>query len=362
MYSYGDRLKAVKLYIKYTLSIADTIRELGYPSRNMLRQWYQEYIETGELHKLHGKKPKYSSEDKKRAISYYMEHGRNMARTIKAIGYPHWETMREWVRELAPNERKVYSKHSSVVKYTSEQKKEAVIEFSSGDSSVVSVAKALKVSRNSLYKWEKELLGEGCTGKMKHESKPPLPDDRDTLLAEVESLKKQVYHLQMERAILEKAAEIIKKDQGINPRELANAEKARLIDALRAVFPLKELFAELNISKSSYFYQRKVQALPSKYTDLRTKVKELFRDNQARYGYRRIHAQVKSNGYYLGKGHTAHHERGAAFCPSKKKACLLLLSGGNQSGRRKSRGAGLPCGGSKQEMADGSYRISCTRR
>lgn len=299
MYSYKDRLKAVKLYIKYNLSIADTIRELGYPSRNMLRQWYQEYTEAGELHKLHGKKPKYSLEDKKRAISYYMEHGRNMARTIKAIGYPHRETMREWVHELVPNERKVYSKHSSMVKYTCEQKKEAVIEFSTGDSSAVSVANTLGVSRNSLYKWKKELLGEECAEKMKHGNRPPLPDDRDTLLAEVESLKKQIYHLQMERAILEKAAEIIKKAQGISPRELENAEKTRLIDALREAFPLKELLEKLDISKSSYFYQRKAQAMPSKYTDLRTKVKKFFRDNQARYGYRRIHAQIKSSGYIV---------------------------------------------------------------
>lgn len=211
MYSYKDRLKAVKLYIKYNLSIADTIRELGYPSRNMLRQWYQEYTEAGELHRQHGKKSKYSLEDKKRAISYYMEHGRNMARTIKAIGYPHRETMREWVHELVPNERKVYSKHSSMVKYTSEQKKEAVIEFSAGDGSAVSVANTLGVSRNSLYKWKKELLGEECAETMKHGNRPPLPDDRNALLAEVESLKKQIYHLQMERAILEKAAEIIKK-------------------------------------------------------------------------------------------------------------------------------------------------------
>ena len=243
MYSYKDRLKAVKLYIKYNLSIADTICKLGYPSRNMLRQWYQEYTETGELHKLHGKKPKYSLEDKRHAMNYYMEHGRNMARTIKALRYPHRETMREWVHELAPNERRVYSKHSSMVKYTSEQKKEAVIEFSAGDSTVVAVANTLGVSRISLYKWKTELLGEGCTGKMKHENRPPLPDDRDALLADVESLKKQIYHLQMERAILEKAAEIIKKAQGINPRELENAEKARLIDALREAFSLKELLS-----------------------------------------------------------------------------------------------------------------------
>ncbi|MFT9078284.1 MAG: transposase [Ethanoligenens sp.] len=93
MYSYEDRLKAVKLYIKYNLSVADTIRELGYPSCNMLKQWHREFTETGELHKLHSKMPKYSLEDKERAVSYYVQHGRNMTRTIRAIGYR--ETMRE---------------------------------------------------------------------------------------------------------------------------------------------------------------------------------------------------------------------------------------------------------------------------
>lgn len=45
----------------------------------------------------------------------------------------------------------------------------------------------------------------------------------------------------MEYDILEKAAQIVKKGQGMNPGELANAEKAKVIDALREVFPLKEL-------------------------------------------------------------------------------------------------------------------------
>lgn len=299
MYSYKDRMKAVKLYIKFDFSAAAAIRELGYPSRNMLKTWYREYIETGRLREQHNMKPKYTSEQKKLAVNYYLEHGRNMAGTIRAMGYPHRETMREWIRELAPREQKVYAKHGSMVKYTSEQKKEAVIEFSVGSSSAVTVANALGVSRTSLYKWKNALLGEGCAETMKRGNRTPLPDDRDALMAEVESLKKQIYQLRMERAILEKAAEIAKKGQGINPRELANAEKAKVIDALREAFPMKELLKKLDVSKSSYFYQRNVQNTPDKYNNLRTKVKELFKNSQARYGYRRIHAQVKSSGYIV---------------------------------------------------------------
>lgn len=44
-------MKAVKLYIKYDLCVADTVRELGYPNRNMLVRWYKEFRETGDLYK-----------------------------------------------------------------------------------------------------------------------------------------------------------------------------------------------------------------------------------------------------------------------------------------------------------------------
>lgn len=51
MYSYEDRMRAVKLYIKYDFSAADTIRELGYPNSKMIVRWYKEYRETGGLHR-----------------------------------------------------------------------------------------------------------------------------------------------------------------------------------------------------------------------------------------------------------------------------------------------------------------------
>ena len=43
MYSREQRVKAIALYIKYDKSIADVIRELGYPSTNLLPRWYKAY-------------------------------------------------------------------------------------------------------------------------------------------------------------------------------------------------------------------------------------------------------------------------------------------------------------------------------
>ena len=47
MYSYEDRLRAVRLYIKLGQRVALTIRQLGYPTKNALKSWHREY----ELHR-----------------------------------------------------------------------------------------------------------------------------------------------------------------------------------------------------------------------------------------------------------------------------------------------------------------------
>lgn len=44
-YTRDEKFKAVQLYIKYDKSPAAVGYELGYPTRNCLYRWYQEYIE-----------------------------------------------------------------------------------------------------------------------------------------------------------------------------------------------------------------------------------------------------------------------------------------------------------------------------
>lgn len=49
MYSYADRLRAVELYIRLGKRLKATIRQLGYPTKNALRDWYREYVENRDL-------------------------------------------------------------------------------------------------------------------------------------------------------------------------------------------------------------------------------------------------------------------------------------------------------------------------
>ena len=51
MYTYDQRMKAVRTYIESHFSENYVIETLGYPSPNALRVWYKEYLTTGTLHK-----------------------------------------------------------------------------------------------------------------------------------------------------------------------------------------------------------------------------------------------------------------------------------------------------------------------
>ena len=43
MYSYEDRIRAVKLYIKLGKRVGATLRQLGYPTKDALKSWHREF-------------------------------------------------------------------------------------------------------------------------------------------------------------------------------------------------------------------------------------------------------------------------------------------------------------------------------
>lgn len=88
MYSYEDRLRAVRLYIKLGKRVGLTIRQLGNPTKNALKGWHREYEQRHDLPGGYVRQPRYSLALKESAVEHYLEHGRCIAATIKALGYP----------------------------------------------------------------------------------------------------------------------------------------------------------------------------------------------------------------------------------------------------------------------------------
>ena len=97
----------MELYLKLGKRPKAVIRQLGYPTKNSLRAWYEEFEKRGDLVAGYVRqKPKYSDEQKSTAIEHYINHGRCFTFTIKSLGYPCGETLREWVCERHPETRK----------------------------------------------------------------------------------------------------------------------------------------------------------------------------------------------------------------------------------------------------------------
>lgn len=305
MYSYEDRLKAVKLYIQYDKSYASVFRELGYPpSSHSIKLWYKEYQKNGDLHKSYSKINKYSNEQRHAAIRYYIEHGRSKSRTVKALGYPTRQQLTEWIKQDLPDEVRPCVKSRSLVYLSKERKEQVAIELCTRDGSAQEIADKYQVSRHSVYKWAWDLLGEGNVSPMpkkKRDTKAVTSEDVAALKQEVEQLhneaeelQRQVYRLQLEKDVLEKAAEIIKKDEGVSLENLTNREKAIVIGALRNKYRLHELLNVFHMAKSSYCYQQASLMRPDKYSDIRKKIRSVFDGSSNRYGYRRIHSSLKN--------------------------------------------------------------------
>jgi transposase InsO family protein/transposase-like protein len=297
MYSYEKRKAAVELYLKYQ-SYSATITELGYPSRGMLRQWLNELNNNEDLHRTQSRKTKYNEEQKKKAVDYYIGHGRCISRTIRALGYPSRHYLEDWLTERVPDYNRTCRSGKVLVNLSENEKKQAVIELCAKEETAFAIATKYGVERTSLYNWKKDLLGDKEIEPMpKKKTKPEvttLQEEVTQLYKQADELKRQVYQLQLEKDVLEKAAEIIKKDQGIIFQTLTNREKAIVIDTLRDKYKLAELLSVFHMAKSSYCYQINAMNAPDKYEAERKLIRQSFSDSNGTYGYRRIHLDIKA--------------------------------------------------------------------
>ena len=293
MYSYEDRIRAVRLYVKLGKRTGATIRQLGYPTKNALKSWYREYEQAHDLPVGYVRsRPRYSDEQKSVAVEHYLSHDRCLAATRKALGYPCSETLAAWVDEIDPATRKHVVGKAGGVPRPAVLKQAAVIELCTRQISAQAVAQKLAVSRQSLYKWKDQLLGREAPASMKQDNDSlPVPE-RAQLERQVEALRRDIRQLQLEHDILKKANELLKKGLGVDLPLLSNREKTLLVDALRQTYALSELFAELSFARSSYFYHRARIRGADKYADARLAITEVFERNHSCYGYRRLRAAL----------------------------------------------------------------------
>ena len=289
MYSYEERMEAVKAYIDCNFSFAVVKRKLGYPKQyTSLRGWYEEYAATSELKDKATRKARYTKEQIRRAVRYYMKY-RNIAKTLRDLNYPSRPLLKSWISERYPDEFADKQSKRPAISIDKELKEQAVIDYYEGDISITDIADKYKVSRTAIYKWVEKITPNGIKA---YESSE-----------DIDNLKREIRRLRMERDILEEAVNVIKKDKGISSDNLNSKEKVMVIDALRDKYGLMELLSLIKMPKSTYMYNKHIKAHSDNYAMLRNRIRQAFIESYATYGYRRIRECVKKDdgSYYSGK-------------------------------------------------------------
>ena len=296
MYSYEDRIRAVKLYIKLGKRTGPTIRQLGYPTKNSLKGWHREYEQDHDLQVGYARsRQKYSAEHRQAAVQHYLDHDRCIASTMKALGYPCREVLTAWIDELHPQVRRRIVGRAPNVQHPLALKNAAVIELCTRKTSAQEIAQKLAVCRPTLYNWKNQLLGREAPASMKPPNDSGAVPDKTQLTdlqQQVDLLQRNIRRLQLEHDLLKKANELLKKGLGVAPQLLSNREKTLLVDALKHTYALSELFAELDLARSSYFYHCSRLRRSDKYADARVAITDVFQSNHRCYGYRRMRAAL----------------------------------------------------------------------
>jgi putative transposase len=167
MYSYEERIRAVKLYIKFRKRTGPTIRQLGYPTKNSLKSWYREHEKGRDLRAGYARlTQKYSAQQRQVAVLHYLDNDRCIASTMRTLGYPCREVLTNWIDELHPDSRLRMVGRAPNIQHSREVKNAAVIELYTRASSAQELADKVEVCRPTLYNWKNQLLGREAPASM----------------------------------------------------------------------------------------------------------------------------------------------------------------------------------------------------
>ncbi|WP_425608978.1 IS3 family transposase [Vibrio brasiliensis] len=68
---------------------------------------------------------------------------------------------------------------------------------------------------------------------------------------------------------------------------------------LKGKYPLKHLLQTLQLAKSVFYYQAQASKRPDSYESELLMIKSIYHEHKGRYGYRRVHLELKKRGFIL---------------------------------------------------------------
>ena len=369
MHGQERRRLAIETLTEFDHSYADTIAELGYPTRSALRAWWNEHKRTGEVPASRfATNPRHAAETGRRAAGHYLEHGKGLARTTGALGYPKSrERPSERVDELAPGRRGHRGPRPRREAISLEGKVRVVAEPGARDGSAAEIAERHGVSRTAPYLWRREMMGDSG-GEPERKGEPAgrgfddLPDGVEVSRDMLREAKTQPGRARPGLDVRQATLEIARKDPGADPGPPANAERAAMATAPGDEHELCEILPAVGMAKSSHGYARNAQpgGETEEHAAARKAVAGASGASGGTYGHGRITARADAGSEPGGRvgerPPTASWERRAwsrgwrgedgatapmgARSPRRPRTCFATSGGGTTSGPTPPTGGG----------------------
>lgn len=120
----------------------------------------------------------------------------------------------------------------------------------------------------------------------------------DGLDAGIEARRRTERELDIQIVIRKGTLELLGKEPGADPENLTSREKTLLVKTVSETLGVtaKSLLPVVGIARSTYHYQLAAMKRPDRDTPLLELVREAFENSRRRYGYKRIHLELKSMG------------------------------------------------------------------
>ena len=241
MYNEKEIQAAVDLY-KRIHSLRRVCIILGYPSKNTLEKWIKCLKTTGSIKSLLiSKGRRYSEEQILKAVRHCLTQGVSREQAIRDLGYPSRVLLTKWIQRYEP--QVIKKTYTPVPPYSQKTKLAAVRAFRmrTKTQTVISIARKFGISRQTLYAWDREfprpaleeqenIMPPHKEKKDDSSSREELPDQErfdqaldkvhelekqvEGLSMDAEKLQREIAHLKMQKDILVKCAEVLKKRRG----------------------------------------------------------------------------------------------------------------------------------------------------
>ena len=304
MYNAEQRKLAIGTYIKFDPSAADTVAELGHPTRHSLRAWYKDCLEHGEVRlPKRQREPKSALGMGQAAVDHYLARGKGLARTMRRMGHPaSRERLRDRTGGLAPGQRKHGGPNPRREPVSVEKKVQVIAELEARAGPAAQIAEKHGVSRTAPYAWRREMMGDDggepeTKGEPASRASDGLADGVEVLQDMLREAKTRLRRVQLELDVRQATLETAEKGPGAEPDLPANAEKAATVEALRAKHGLCEVLPVAGTAKSSCGHARNARAEgeTKERAAARKAVIEAFEASGGAYGYRRVYAQASAD-------------------------------------------------------------------